>query len=96
MLPENVGEPETLAVPVVTLAFPLTALLLKPNTSVCVPALERHSTPGSPLKGSGMSKVPALPCVLREPTVVSCKAGARKVLRTDSTTEVDALFNPVE
>ena len=55
------GLPETLPAPAVTLAFPLTTSLLKVTTRLWAPPLERHSTPGAPLSGKGMSKSPALP-----------------------------------
>jgi len=66
VLPEKMGFPKTLPVPPVTIALPLTTSVLKVKTNVCLPLLLRHSTPGSPLSGRFTSKVPALPCVLRE------------------------------
>lgn len=64
---------EMVPVPVVTPAIPLAMSLGKLITIVCTPPLERHSTPGAPLSGRGISKVPAAPCVLRETAAVGAR-----------------------
>jgi hypothetical protein len=71
VLPEKVGLPCTLPLPLVTAALPLTTLLLKVKTKVNLPPVLRHSTPGSPASGKGTSKVPAVPWVMRETAEVS-------------------------
>ena len=51
VLPEKWGLPETVPVPRVRLALPLTTGLLKEKTNLCLPARFRHSKPGSPASG---------------------------------------------
>src|SRR5205823_53628 len=68
-------------------AATLTTVLLKEKTNLCLPALFRHSKPGSPSSGKLTSKVPAAPWVLRETALVNCSES--------TTARPDGPLNPI-
>ena len=76
VLPLNVGLPMTL--PALTMAVPSVTTLLNVTTIFWSPL--RHSTPGVPVNGSGTSKSPTPPWVLRETALTACGASKQRPL----------------